>query len=75
MKLRQIKGGWAASGDGWAVHGATQEEATERFHEAECQRAEIAKRPYWYEVYQAAIAEAERQLQAHEVARGHVAAG
>ena len=35
MRLRAIKNGWAALGDGWAVHGRTKEEAIEKYHEAE----------------------------------------
>lgn len=46
--LRPIKHGWAASGNGWAVHGQTQEEAVRRFHEAVREHAAIAARPYWY---------------------------
>jgi len=29
--LRAIKGGWAADGNGWAVHGKTKEEAIEHY--------------------------------------------
>lgn len=29
-----IKGGWAAIGKGWAVHGKTKEDAIQRFQEA-----------------------------------------
>ena len=35
LKLVQVRVGWAAVGDSWAVFGATQEEAIERFGEAE----------------------------------------
>ena len=51
--LRAIKGGWAASGTGWAVHGASQEEALERFRRAQELHRVIAVRPYWYEHLQA----------------------
>ncbi len=51
--LRQIQGGWAASGKGWAVHGATQDEAIQRFQAAVEQHKVIAARPYWYEQLQA----------------------
>lgn len=51
-RLRPIKGGWAASGRGWAVHGATREEAAQRFHAAVEQHRVIAARPYWYEAIQ-----------------------
>ena len=30
-----IKNGWAALGDGWAVHGRTREEALENYRKAE----------------------------------------
>jgi hypothetical protein len=50
--LRPIKGGWAASGDGRAVHGSTQEDAIERFYTAIVQHRKIAARPYWYEALQ-----------------------
>lgn len=33
--LRPIKSGWAAYGDGWAVHAETQEQAILQFREAE----------------------------------------
>jgi hypothetical protein len=32
--LRPIKGGWAAFGPGWAVHGSTQEDALRHYAEA-----------------------------------------
>jgi len=51
--LRPIKSGWAASGKGWAVHGATREDATARFYEAVRQHRMIEARPYWYEQLQA----------------------
>jgi hypothetical protein len=44
--LEPIYGGkWAARGDGWAVHGATREEAIENYHKAEFKHQEIAARP------------------------------
>lgn len=48
-ELRPIKNGWAASGKGWAVHGATQEEALENFYQADQEHKRIDARPYWYE--------------------------
>ena len=45
----QIKGGWAAHGDGWAVHGKTKEAALQRFGEALVRHMKIAKQPYHYE--------------------------
>ncbi len=43
-KLAPIKNGWAALGDGWAVHGHTPEEAIQKFHEAEQLHREIDAR-------------------------------
>jgi hypothetical protein len=34
LDLKPVKGGWAAFGDGWAVHGKTEEEAVRLYHEA-----------------------------------------
>ena len=34
LDMRPIKNGWAAFGDGWAVHGKTEEEAVRLYHEA-----------------------------------------
>ena len=48
-RLEQIRGGWAAHGNGWAVHGSTPEEATARYREMEALLAEMAQRPYWRE--------------------------
>jgi hypothetical protein len=39
-----IKGGWAAHGKGWAVHGATKEEAEQRFYETQREHEEIKRR-------------------------------
>jgi hypothetical protein len=47
--LKPIKNGWAAFGDGWAVHGHTREEAIQKFREAERRYREIDARPLWYE--------------------------
>lgn len=44
-KLRRIKNGWSAHGDGWAVHAPTEQEALERFRDAEERHAAIASRP------------------------------
>jgi hypothetical protein len=44
MRLEQIQGGWAAVGDGWAVFGSSEEEATLRFEEAERKHHEISAR-------------------------------
>jgi len=45
IKLDRIKGGWAARGDGWAVHGATEDEAIRRYQEAVEKHREILARP------------------------------
>jgi hypothetical protein len=44
-RLVPIKSGWAAVGDGWAVHGTTQEEARQLFEAAEKKHQEIDARP------------------------------
>ena len=46
MEIRfvAIKNGWAAVGDGWAVFGATKEEAEEKYHSAEVVHAKIMAR-------------------------------
>lgn len=44
MRLEQVKGGWAALGEGWAVFAPTQDEAAERFAEAERKHREIDER-------------------------------
>ena len=49
-KLTQVTGGWAAHGDGWAVHGQTRDEALRLFGEALKRHAEIDAQPYWSEV-------------------------
>lgn len=33
--LEEIKAGWAARGNGWAVHAKTKEEAINKYHERE----------------------------------------
>jgi hypothetical protein len=45
LDVRPIKGGWAALGDGWAVHGKTKEEAVRLYHEAIERHKEIDARP------------------------------
>jgi hypothetical protein len=44
MRLMQVKNGWAALGDGWAVFAPTEEEAVRRFTEAEHKHREIDER-------------------------------
>jgi hypothetical protein len=44
MKLEPIKAGWAARGEGWAVHAPTKEEAERKYLEAERQHREIEER-------------------------------
>jgi hypothetical protein len=43
--IYMIKGGWAAQGHGWAVHGATKEEVEQKFQQALREHAEIKARP------------------------------
>lgn len=43
-RIERIKNGWAAIGNGWAVHGATQEEALEKFRQAEQRHRKIDER-------------------------------
>ena len=47
--LVQLYNGWAAHGDGWAVHGATREEAIENYWQAEERHREILAMPPWHE--------------------------
>lgn len=44
VKLEPIKAGWAARGDGWAVHGVTREEAERKYREAVARHEAIAAR-------------------------------
>ena len=43
-KLRRIKGGWAALGDGWAVFAPTREEAQWMFYERLAEHVEMMER-------------------------------
>ncbi len=45
LDSKPIKGGWAILGDGWAVHGKTEEEAVRLYHEAIERHKEIDARP------------------------------
>lgn len=47
--LTPIKNGWAARGDGWAVHAPTRGEAIQKFREAEAKHEEIMARPPFHE--------------------------
>lgn len=47
--IYQIKGGWAAQGNGWAVHAATKDEALRKFRLAEQLHEIIRERPPFYE--------------------------
>lgn len=47
--LTPIINGWAAHGDGWAVHALTAEEAIQKFLEADQRHREIDRLPFWYE--------------------------
>ena len=42
--LVEVRKGWAAVGDYWAVFGDTEEDAIAKFREAERKHEEIAKR-------------------------------
>jgi hypothetical protein len=42
--ITRIKNGWAAVGHGWAVFGASREEALGRYAEAETKHAELRQR-------------------------------
>lgn len=44
LDLSPIKGGWAAYGQGWAVHGYTKEEAVRLYQEAVERHREIDAR-------------------------------
>ncbi len=49
--VKPIKNGWAAYGDGWAIHASTPEGAIQKFREAECRHQEIDKLPFWHEQF------------------------
>lgn len=49
--LTPIKNGWAAHGDGWAVHASTAEEAVQKFLEAEQRHREIDDLPFWHKQF------------------------
>lgn len=44
VQLREIKGGWAAVGHGWAVFGGTREEALTSYEEAKAKHDELRRR-------------------------------
>jgi len=44
--LSELKSGWIARGDGWAVRAETKEEAIRLFHEREDKYREIDARPF-----------------------------
>ncbi len=46
--VTQSFNGWDAHGNGWAVHGATKEEALENYWKAEQRRREILAMLPWY---------------------------
>ncbi len=48
-RLVEIYRGWQAHGDGWAVYGATREEAIENYWKAVQRHKEILAMPPWYE--------------------------
>lgn len=56
-KLTPVKNGWAARGDGWAVHAPSREEVIRKYEEAERRHKEIEARPLYYERVRAAEAQ------------------
>lgn len=44
-KLTEVRGGWAAVGQGWAVFASTRDDAVREYVEAEQRHREIAARP------------------------------
>lgn len=47
--IRKIKGGWAAHGNGWAVHAPTKEEAVAKYNERIGFYEDLKNRPFWYD--------------------------
>ena len=58
--VQQIYDGWQAHGDGWAVYGATQEEAIENYWKAVQRHKEILALPPWYKQVEAQAEREER---------------
>lgn len=58
--LTPIKNGWAAHGDGWAVHAPTPEEAIQKFLAAQEKHREIDKLPFWYQRFDAQFSNEDR---------------
>jgi hypothetical protein len=58
--LTPIKNGWAAHGDGWAVHAPTPEEAIQKFLAAQEKHREIDKLPFWYQRFDAQYSNEDR---------------
>jgi len=48
-RLYEIAEGWAAAGQGWAVHAATPEAATALYYERAALYAALASMPPWRE--------------------------
>ncbi len=48
-KLVKIVDGWAAHGQGWAVHAKTKEEAIKKYHEWRVFWSNLSKGPQWYD--------------------------
>lgn len=65
--LVPIKNGWAAFGDDWAVHGATQEEAIEKYWKAVERHREIDARPLWYERFGVQSAQGSQHDRSEEI--------
>jgi len=45
VAIHKVRGGWAALGDGWAVHAPTRSDALRRYNEVEARNAIIDARP------------------------------
>lgn len=47
--VEEIKAGWAAIGEGWAVHAPTKEEVIEKYREREKYYEWLDRQPFVYE--------------------------
>lgn len=47
--IEEIKSGWAARGDGWAVHAATREEVVKQYNKRKEFYKWLATQPFIYE--------------------------
>jgi hypothetical protein len=53
--LEEIKAGWAARGDGWAVHAPTKEAVIQKYNEREKYYEWLDQQPFIYEAAQQGI--------------------